>query len=149
MYFLKTIVKDESKVHFIFGIFFPRNYDILNFRLNFLSRIINRAFFVCSQASSIPLPSLLGSRSQRPVIETPLTSWLFWMCPGGFMWIKGRGFLNLCLLVWLFKFFHLKWDLGLRVPNEIKNFKGRLMPVVLARRRVDLLKRQQPIPFEL
>ena len=26
-----------------------------------------------------------------------------------------------------FYFFHLKWDLGLKVPNEVKNFKGRLM----------------------
>lgn len=23
-------------------------------------------------------------------------------------------------------FFHLKWDLGLKVPNEVKKFKGRL-----------------------
>ena len=59
-------------------------------------------------------------------VRLRLSLGFFWMCSRGPRWIKGTGFLNLCLLVWLFIFFHLKWDLGLKVPNEVKNFKGRL-----------------------
>lgn len=38
-------------------------------------------------------------------------AWAFWIC--------------VCWFDFLF-FFHLKWDLGLKVPNEVKKFKGRL-----------------------
>ena len=60
-------------------------------------------------------------------VRLHLSLGFFWMCSRGPRWIKGTGFLNLGLLAWLFIFFHLKWDLGLKVPNEVKNFKGRLM----------------------